>query len=55
MLRKKARGWSRSINIEVEYRKRKRALSSEYDRLDVKAKTTNLSKQEIETYARNLK
>jgi hypothetical protein len=46
MLSKKARGWS--INIELEYRKRKTALSSEYDRLDVKAETSTLSKQERE-------
>jgi hypothetical protein len=43
LLRKKARGWS--INVEAEIKKRKKALSEEYERLDVKAETTDLSRQ----------
>jgi exonuclease III len=46
LLRKKARGWS--MNVDAEYRRKKQTLSSEFESLDVKAETTNLSRQERE-------
>jgi hypothetical protein len=46
LFRKKIKGWS--ANVEAETRKKKKTLEEEFNRLDIKAETQDMSIQEIE-------